>query len=147
MAKGKEEPATTWAGKMKEFGGGDFTFISSDGEVLIFIIAGLPRLMESQFKGKAQERIGCPVITENGYQLLVCGKRVARKLSKFEADFETSAFMVVRHGVEGDINARYDVQKVPEKETFDALQKVKAEDFSEDMIEDSIKSALEVMQG
>ena len=145
MSKKKDEPATTWAGKMKEWGGGDFTFLGSDGEALIFIVAGLPVLMASNYKGKDQERIGCPVITENGYQLFVCGKRVGRKLSKFESSFETNAIMVVRHGVEGDSNAKYDVKVLPEKETFDALCAIRDADFEVEMIAESVKAALEVM--
>jgi len=147
MGKKAEQPATTWAGKMKEWGGGDFTFLGSDGEALTFIVAGLPQLMQSNYKGKDQERIGCPVITENGYQLFVCGKRVGRKLSKFEKAFETNAIMVVRHGVEGDSNAKYDVKVLPEKETFDALCVIRDADFEESMIAESVAAALEVMQG
>ena len=147
MAKKTEQSATTWVGKMKEWGGGDFTFLGSDGEALTFIVCGLPVLMKSIYKGKEQERIGCPVITENGYQLFVCGKRVGRKLSKFEKSFETNALMIVRHGVEGDSNAKYDVKVLPEKETFDVLCAIRDADFDEEMIPESIKAAEEVMQG
>ena len=145
MAKKKVATATTWAGKMKEWGGGDFTFLGSDGEALIFIVCGLPILMASNYKGKDQERIGCPVITENGYQLFVCGKRVGRKLSKFEKSFKTNAIVVGRHGAEGDSNAKYDVKVLPEKETFDALCAVRDADFEPDMIAESVTAALEVM--
>ncbi len=145
MAKKTDEPATTWAGKMKEWGGGDFTFLGSDGEAIIFIVCGLPQLMKSIYKGQEQERIGCPVITENGYQLFVCGKRVGRKLSKFEGVFNHRAIMIVRHGVEGDSNAKYEVKVLPEKETFDALCAIRDADFEESMIEESIAAAWEVM--
>jgi len=147
MAKKTDQPATTWAGKMKEWGGGDFTFLSSDGEALTFIVCGLPVLMKSIYKGKEQERIGCPVITENGYQLFVCGKRVGRKLSKFEKHFDKAAIMIVRRGVEGDQNAKYDVKVLPETETFDALCVIRDTDFVPEMIPESIKAAEEVMQG
>ena len=42
MGKEKPKAATTWSGKMQELGGGNFTFLSVDGEVLIFIVVGLP---------------------------------------------------------------------------------------------------------
>ncbi|GAJ13934.1 unnamed protein product [marine sediment metagenome] len=42
----------TWKDKMKEYGGGNFTFLSVDGEVLIFIVVGEPQLLIGHFKGK-----------------------------------------------------------------------------------------------
>ena len=135
----------SWKEKMKEFGGGNFTFLSTDGETLTFIIVGEPVLLESSFKGKAQERIGCPVVTDEGYQLFICGKRLARKLSKQEPVFDSSAIMVIRHGVEGDVNARYDVRVLPEPETFARLKAIKDADFTSEMIQDSIDEATQVL--
>jgi len=146
MGKDKPKEATSWHDKMKEFGGGNFTFLSSDGETLIFIVVGLPVLLHSVYNKKPQERIGCPIVTENGYQLFVCGKRVARKLSKHEKAFDKSALMATRHGVEGDVNAKYEVRVVPEQETFDMLVQVKESDFEESMIAESVKEAEEVMK-
>ncbi len=147
MVKEQKNVEETWGGRMKEWGGGDFTFLSSDGEAIIFIVVGLPQQMESIYKGKIQQRIGCPVVTDTGYQLFICGKRVARKLAKFEKQFESSAFMVVRHGAEGDVNAKYDVKPLPEKETYSALMKIKEQDFRREMIAESVTAASEVMQG
>ncbi len=146
MGKEKKKQADSWGSRMKEWGGGDFTFLSSDGETLTLLVIGLPVLMESHYKGNVGERIGCPCITENGYQLFVCGKRVARKLAKVEKSFDTNAIMVVRHGVEGDQNAKYTVKVLPEKETFEALVKIKESDFEPSMIAESITAATEVMQ-
>ena len=147
MVKEESKLPGSWGGRMKEWGGGDFCFLSSDGEAIIFIVVGLPWQMESNYKGKPQQRIGCPVVTDTGYQLFICGKRVARKLSKFEKQFDTSAFMVIRHGAEGDVNAKYDVKPLPEKETYSALMKVKEQDFKPEMIAESVEAASEVMQG
>lgn len=135
----------TWKDKMKEFGGGNFTFLSVDGEVLIFIIVGEPVLLEGVFKGKKNERIGCPVVTDEGYMLFICGKRLARKISKLERHFETKAIMAIRHGAEGDVNAKYDVKVVPEKETFERLQAIKKADFKRAMIQESIDDSAEVL--
>jgi len=135
----------TWKDKMKEFGGGNFTFLSVDGEVLIFIVVGEPQLLHSTFKGKENERIGCPVVTDEGYLLFICGKRLARKISKLEKQFETKAIMAVRHGLEGDVNAKYDVKVVPEKETFDRLLAIKKADFKHAMIAESVADSAEVL--
>ncbi|MBA7524144.1 hypothetical protein ES705_16281 [subsurface metagenome] len=135
----------TWKDKMKEFGGGNFTFLSVDGEVLIFIIVGEPQLLHSTFKGKENERIGCPVVTDEGYLLFICGKRLARKISKLEHEFDHHAIMAVRHGEEGDVNAKYDVKVVPEQETFERLQKIKKADFKHAMIAESVKDSTEVL--
>jgi len=141
MAKQKESKVTTWHDKMKEFGGGNFTFLSTDGEALTFIVVGLPVLFQTTFKQKPQERIGCPVVTEDGYQLFICGKRVARKLSKHEAEFDTKALMVIRHGVEGDVDAKYDVRVLSEPETFAKLAAIRDADFSPEMIQESVDEA------
>lgn len=146
MGKEKKQQVDSWGSRMKEWGGGDFTFLSSDGETITFIVVGLPVLMESNYKGNKGERIGCPVVTENGYQLFVAGKRVGRKLAKVEKSFVTNAIMVVRHGTEGDQNAKYAVKVLPEKETFEALVKIKESDFHPSMIAESIAAALDVMQ-
>lgn len=36
------EKMQSWAETMKEMGGGNFTFLSSDGETITFIIVGSP---------------------------------------------------------------------------------------------------------
>ncbi len=135
----------SWKEKMKDFGGGNFTFLSVDGEVLIFIVVGEPQLLHSTFKGKENERIGCPVVTDEGYMLFICGKRLARKISKLEMHFESKAIMAVRHGAEGDVNAKYDVQIVPEQETFNRLIAIKKADFKTAMIPESVKDSADVL--
>ena len=55
--------------------------------------------------------------------------------------------MVVRHGAEGDVNAKYDVKPLPEKETYSSLMKIKEQDFTQEMIAESITAASVVMQG
>ena len=135
----------TWAKKMQEYGGGNFTFLSVDGEVLIFIVVGEPQLLQSTYKGKTNERIGCPIVTDEGYMLFICGKRLARKISKLESDFKTKAIMAVRHGLEGDVNAKYEVTAVPEKATFERLSAIKKKDFKVTMIAESVADSAEVL--
>jgi len=146
MAKQNTQEATTWGGKMKEFGGGNFTFLSTDGETITFIVVGLPVLLKGTYKNKEQERIGIPLVSEDGFQLLIGGKRLARKLAKHEKEFTTNAIMVRRDGAEGDVNAKYPITILPEKEAFEQLCKVRDEDFTPDMIADAVKDALEVLK-
>ena len=135
----------SWKEKMKEFGGGNFCFLSSDGEVLTFIVVGEPVLLHSKYKGQEQQRIGCPVVTEEGYNLFICGKRLARKLSKHEAVFSNSALMVIRRGVEGDVNARYEVRVLSDVETYNRLKAIADKDFKPAMIAESVEEASGVL--
>ena len=135
----------SWKEKMQEWGGGNFTFLSVDGEVLIFIVVGEPELLVGHYKGKENDRIGCPIVTDEGYMLFICGKRLARKISKLETHFEKHAIMAVRHGGEGDVNAKYDVMIVPEQETFTRLIAIKKADFKPTMIAESVKDSAEVL--
>ena len=135
----------TWKERMKEIGGGNFTFLSVDGEVLIFIVVGLPEPLKSTYKGNTSIRVGCPVVTDEGYMLFICGKRLARKISKLEEKFKTHAIMAIRHGAEGDVNAKYDVSVVPEKETFNRLQGIKKAEFKQSMIAESVADSTEVL--
>jgi len=135
----------SWKEKMKEFGGGNFTFLSEDGEALTFIVVGEPVLLKSTYKGKEQERIGCPIVTDDGFCLLIGGKRLARKLSKHESLFAISALMVVRHGAVGDTDTKYDVKVLPEPETFARLDAIRKADFKPDMIAEAVAEAMDTL--
>ena len=136
----------SWYDKIKELGGGDFTFLSSDGEVIVFVIVDDPVIIASKFKGKEQTRIGCPVVTDEGFVLFITGTRVARKLSKFEGRFKDTAFMVVRHGGENDVNAKYDVRPLDDvAKTKQLLGMVKAE-YTKEKLAEAIKAAKKVMK-
>ena len=135
----------TWKDKMKEWGGGDLTFLSSDGEVLIFVVVDMPQLLVGKFKGKEQERIGCPVVTDEGFLLFITGKRTARKLSKFESRFADSAFMVVRHGEAGDINCTYEVSVLDDKAKTEQLFAIAKREYKPALLKQAIEDAKEVM--
>lgn len=136
-----------WKDKMKDWGGGDLTFLSSDGEVIIFVVCDEPQLLEGKYKGNPQERIGCPVVTDEGFVLFVTGKRTARKLSKFEDQFEKAAFMIVRHGAEGDINSKYDVTILDNAEKTKQLFALKEKEYKPALLKQAITDAKEVMKG
>lgn len=134
-----------WRDKMKEWGGGDVTFLSSDGECIMFVVVGEPQLLEGKFKGNPQERIGCPVVTDEGFLLFITGKRVGRKLSKFEDRFKDTAFLVVRHGESGDINAKYDVSVLDNPTKTEQLLALAKKEYKPAMLKDALKSAKEIM--
>lgn len=134
-----------WQTKMKEWGGGDITFLSSDAECIMFVVADDPVLLTGKFKGKEQERIGCPVITDEGFALFITGKRVGRKLSKFEDRFKDCAFMITRHGESGDINATYDVAILDNPEKTEQLFAIAKKEYKPALLKQAIADAAEVM--
>lgn len=134
-----------WKDKMKEWGGGDITFLSSDGECILFVVVDEPVLLHGKFKGKEQDRIGCPIVTDEGFNLFITGKRVARKLSKFEPRFKDAAFIVTRHGESGDINAKYDVTILDDKAKTEQLLKMAKKEYKSPMLKQAIEDANEVM--
>jgi len=137
----------SWKEKMKEFGGADLAFLSEDGEVLHFVVVGEPVLLTGKYKGKVSEKIGCPVVTFDGFQLLVAGKRLARRLSKYEKNFTTDSFLAIRHGVQDDKDTTYELKVNELKEHTKKLFEIAKRDFKPAMIDDAVQAAQEVMQG
>ena len=135
------EKQQSWADKMKELGGGNFTFLSSDGETITFIIVGPPVPITTMYNKVPQQRIGWPVVTEDGFQLFICGKRPSRKLAKLEREAATHAIMVVRHGAEGDSASKYPVTVLPETETFKKLSAIMEEEYQPEMIAEAVAEA------
>ena len=135
----------SWKDKMKEFGGADLAFLSEDGEVIQFIVVGEPVLLIGKYKGQPSEKIGCPVVTSDGFQLLVAGKRLARRLAKHEKNFKTDSFMAIRHGEQDDKDTSYELKPTNNKTlTTDLLELAKTE-FKPQMIADAVEAAKEVM--
>jgi len=137
----------SWKEKMKDFGGGDIAFLSEDGEVITFIVVGEPVLLEGKYKGKPSEKIGCPIVTSDGFTLLVAGKRLARKISKYEKQFANLAFMAIRHGEQNDINATYELKTLDDSDILTDLRNRYTPEFLPALIKEAAKAALDVMQG
>jgi len=135
----------SWKDKAKEWGGGDIAFLSEDNEAISFIVVGEPELLEGKFKGKPSEKVGCPVVTDDGFQLLIVGKRLFRKISKHEDIFKTSFFTATRHGESEDVNTRYELKVETDAPMLKKLQAIKAKDFKPEMIPEAVKAAIEVM--
>jgi len=135
-----------WKEKMKEFGGGDLAFLSEDGEVIIFIVVGEPVLLEGKFKGRPSQKIGCPIVTEDGFALFVAGKRLARKISKYEERFSDTAFMAIRHGEQNDITATYELKVLDNPELTTKLLNMREAEVNPQVISEAVESALSVMR-
>lgn len=136
----------SWKDKMKEWGSGDIMFLTEDDESLIFVVVDEPVLLMSSFKGQPQERIGCPIVTEDGFSLFIAGKRLARKLSKFEKLFKTAAFVVTRHGVTGDQNAKYPVEVLKDEKTTKTLLALAKTEYKPELLKQAIKDAETVLK-
>lgn len=135
----------SWAERMKEFGGGDFSFLSADGECIVFIVVGEPVLLKSTYKTKQNDRVGCPIVSDNGYTLLIGGKRLARQISKYEPLFTTQAIRVIRHGEQGDTDTTYEVKGVLEPETFNRLREIARTQVTPEVIAQSVLDAQETL--
>jgi len=136
----------SWKDKMKEFGGGDLAFLSEDGECIKFIVVGEPVLLEGKYKGRASEKIGCPVITEDGFVLFVAGKRLARKISKHEGIFNDAGFMAIRHGHQNEVETTYELRLLDDAVLVAKLFDIKVAQFEEPMIQEAVDAALDVMR-
>lgn len=137
----------TWKDKVKEFGAGNVTFLSSDGATIVFVVAAEPVLLTGVYKGKPQERIGCPVVTDEGFFLFVTGKRTFRKIAQFEDKFATHALLVTRHGAEGDMDSKYEVTLVDDIAKIQTLDKIRAKEFTPELLTQAIVDAEEIMKG
>lgn len=136
----------SWKEKVKEFGGGDMYFLSTDGEVLNFVVCGEPVLLTGKFKGQPTEKIGCPVVTEDGFVLFITGKRLFRKIAKYEEHFGVSAFQAIRHGESGDITATYDLKILEDVDLTTKLLTLMGTEFKPEMIPEAVKAAQDVMK-
>ena len=131
---------------MKEFGCADIGFLSEDGECISFVVVGEPVLLEGKYKGQPTEKIGCPVVTIDGFQLLVIGKRLARRLSKYEDRFKDIGFFVVRHGGRDDASTQYELSELGDNElTVKLLKSVKLV-CTQEMIDEAILAAYDIMK-
>jgi len=134
----------SWKERMDEWGGGEVAFLSEDGEAITFIVVGEPHLIQGKFKGQTTERIGCPVISQDGFTLLIIGKRLARRLSKHEGVFDVSAFTIVRRGEHDDIRTKYELNICPDFDLTTKLFEYKKTDFELAAIDEAIKYAEEI---
>lgn len=136
-----------WTDKMKEWGGGDISFLSEDGECITFVVVGEPYLIKGKFRGLETQRIGCPVVTADGFTMLVVGKRVGRRLSKYEKEFDKVAFSLIRHGEPDDVKCKYELLKETDQALVKPLMAIKAKGVTPEEIAEAVESAQEVANG
>jgi len=136
-----------WMVKMKNWGGGDVSFLSEDGEAIIFAVVGEPVLIEGKFKGQETQRIAAPVFTPEGFTLLIIGKRIARRLSKYEKYFSKYVFELIRHGESGDTKTRYELVRTEDTEMEKGLLAEAKKGVSAEDLQDAIASAREIAIG
>lgn len=134
-----------WKEKMKEWGPADLLFLSTDGATARFIVVGDPILLKGKYRGKEQERIGCPVVTDEGFLLFVTGKRTGRKLAFLEDKFSTHIIQVTRHGIEGDADSTYTVTANADAGSMESLQAIRRRIGIKAAIAEAVKEAEEVM--
>jgi len=137
----------SWKEKMKEFGGADLGFLSEDGEVITFIVVGEPVLLEGKFKGSVSQKIGCPVVTADGFTLLVAGKRLARKISKYEERFADTVFMAIRHGEQDDVHTKYELKTLDDSDLLLELRNQVQSSELPELIREAVSAAEDVMKG
>lgn len=136
----------SWKDKMKEFGGGDLTFLSEDGEALVFVVVGEPILLQGKYKGRPSEKIGCPIVTLDGFALLIAGKRLARKISKYEERFLDTALMAIRHGQQNEIETTYELKVMDNAEAKAKLFELASGRQFATEIEEAVRAAEAVMK-
>lgn len=135
----------SWKEKMKEFGGGDLAFLSEDGEAIVFAVCDEPVLLEGKYKGKPSEKIGCPIMTADGFCLFIAGKRLARKLSKHEEQFNDTAFLAIRHGEQNDITSTYELKVLDNPELTSKLMSLRDAEYNKNVLAEAVVAAMEVM--
>jgi len=137
----------SWKERMKEFGGADVSFLSEDGEIVTLVVVGEPELIEGKYQKQDTKRIGIPCVTIEGFQLLVIGMRVARRLSKHEDHYAEYAFEIIRHGIAGDTKATYELNRTQNTELEKKLLAMAAGINYDVEIDEAVASAREIAGG
>lgn len=106
----------SWKDKVSEWGGAEMLLLSEDGESAVFAIAGEPELYRGVFQRNPTERVLIPVVTLEGLTILVTGKRVFRRLAKYEEKFSEVVFELIRHGASGDKDSTYELKPLEDQE-------------------------------
>jgi len=134
-----------WANKAKDWGPDTLLFLSTDGASVNFIVVADPELLQGTYKGKANKRIACPVVTMEGFKLFITGVRTARKLASIESKFGTHIVNVTRHGAEGDTDATCEVSALEDAAMMKKLLAVKAKTFDSAALIAALKDAQETI--
>ncbi len=126
---------------MKDWGGASLTFLSEDGERVVFMVVADPVLIEGKYGRTATKRIGIPCVTEEGFSLLTVGMRVGRRLAKHEGAFDDRVFELIRHGETGDTNTRYVLKVLEDPDVFATLSALAEQPIDPEELAESIEEA------
>lgn len=129
--------------RMKEIGGANLLFLSEDGEIATFIVMQEPIEIKGKYGGRETTRVAVPVMTEDGFQLLVTGLRNGRKIAKLEKHFKTHAIEIIRRGEPEDTKTKYSVTLSENKELTAKLLKAAKTPIDADELSEAIASAKE----
>lgn len=135
----------SWKEKAKEMGPAAVIFLSSQGSTVSGLVVGDPVLLKGMYAKKEQERIGCPMITTEGFFLLVIGKRVFRKLCSLEDKFKTDIITVTRMSPENDPAGKYEVLTSPDADMLKTLRAIKGHAYSQEALDEAIAEATAIM--
>lgn len=135
----------SWKEKSKEFGSANLLFLSADGASVNFIVADDPVKLEGTYNKKVQERVGCPVVTAEGFQLFIVGKRCFRKIASLEDKFKDHVINVTRHGIEGDTDTTYEVTALTDAAMFKTLAGIRAKTFTKEALQEAIADTKDVI--
>lgn len=133
-----------WKEAMEQIGGANLSFLTEDGEVLNFVVAGDPVLVEGKYQKQPTARVGIPIFSLDGFSLLVIGKRVVRRLNKYRDKFKEYAFRVIRHGEAGSSDTRYELNVISEQDIVARLFKVAEAGVDKDELQEAIDEARRV---
>lgn len=137
----------SWSEKVKEFGGCDVAFLTEDGEVITFVILGDPELFKGKYKGQETKRVAFPIATSDGVTILIVGMRTARRLAKYEKHHHDTAYEIIRHGVQGDQDATYDVTPISDAQITSELFEIKAREFKPELLPEMLANVQEMIKG
>ena len=137
----------SWKDVLRELGGGDVSFLTVEGEEMEFVVVDVCVPMTSKYKNVEQQRIGAPIVTLEGFSLLIMGMRLARRLGKYEKRFREVAFKVTRVGGAGDQSAKYPVQVITDENKVKALWTIAEAEYIPELLEQAIKDAEIIMKG
>ncbi len=132
----------TFRESMKDWGGASLTFLSDDGERVVFMVVDEPVLIEGKYGRTGTKRIGVPIVTVEGFSLLTVGMRVGRRLAKYEEVFATKVFELIRAGEPGDTNTSYALTVLEEPDTLATLSEIAKQPIEPDELKDAIAEAI-----
>ena len=134
-----------WKESLADLGGGDLTFLSGDGAMIEFVVVDEPIIFNTTYQKQEQQKVGWPVMTADGFTLLIVGKRVARKMIGLEKYAKTKAFSLIRHGIEGDTNATYKLTVLENAEPANTLFAMAKKDYNKQLLVDAVAAAKDCM--